>query len=220
MNRFSLAHLSDESLRRALSTAAANENEATAELLAHIAEFDHRKLFLPAAFPTMLAYCVGELHLSEDAAKKRLKVARASRACPGVLEALPSGRTHLSGLVVLSNHLSPENASELLAAAAHTSREEIERLVAERFPQLDVPAQVTSVSAVPPATCVEGGSPGNVDQRELMASGVGSSAPGHPIVHARVAPLSAEAYAVQFTRSREADERFRRGKTCSATRWP
>jgi hypothetical protein len=33
--------------------------------------------------------------------------------------------------------------------------------------------------------------------------------PGNPHAHARVAPLSAEAYAVQFTRSREADERFR-----------
>src|SRR5262245_46369057 len=98
---YSLTHLSDESLRRELSAAAAKEAGSTAELVAHIAEFDLRKLFLPAAYPSMLDYCMGELHLSEDAAKKRLKVARAGRGCPGVFEALASGRVHLSGLVVL-----------------------------------------------------------------------------------------------------------------------
>jgi hypothetical protein len=36
---------------------------------------------------------------------------------------------------------------------------------------------------------------------------VSDGAPGHP--RGRVAPLSAEAFAVQFTRSRDADERFR-----------
>jgi hypothetical protein len=73
MPRYSLTHLSNEALRRALSTTAASERGATAELIAHIAEFDARKLFLRAAYPSMFAYCVGELHLSEDAAKKRLQ---------------------------------------------------------------------------------------------------------------------------------------------------
>ena len=65
MNRFSLTHLSNEVLRRELTTKAARENEATAELLAHIAEFDERKLYLPEAYESMLAYCTGELQLSE-----------------------------------------------------------------------------------------------------------------------------------------------------------
>ena len=47
MNRFSLTHLSDEVLRQELTTKATSEKEATAELLAHIAEFDERKLYLP-----------------------------------------------------------------------------------------------------------------------------------------------------------------------------
>ena len=42
MNRFSLTHLSNEVLRRELTTKAVREKEATAELLAHIAEFDER----------------------------------------------------------------------------------------------------------------------------------------------------------------------------------
>ena len=97
MNRFSLTHLSHEVLRRELTTRAARENEATAELLAYIAEFDERKLYLPEAYESMLAYCTGELKLSEEAAKKRLWVARAGRGCPGVFEALASGRVHIAG---------------------------------------------------------------------------------------------------------------------------
>jgi len=46
----------------------------------------------------------------------------------------------------------------------------------------------------------------------MTTLGAESGAPGHPNVHARVSPLSAEAFAVQFTRSREADERFRRAQ--------
>jgi 5-methylcytosine-specific restriction endonuclease McrA len=50
-------------------------------------------------------------------------------------------------------------------------------------------------------------SPGTVEAPELVANSGSEGAPEHP--RARVAPLSAEAFAVQFTRSRDADERFR-----------
>ena len=35
-------------------------------LLADIAEFDARKLYRPAGYSSMFAYCVGSLHRSED----------------------------------------------------------------------------------------------------------------------------------------------------------
>jgi len=216
VNRFSLTHLSNEVLRRELSTKAAKEKEATAELLAHIAEFDERKLYLPAAYESMLAYCVGELHLSEEASKKRIWVARAARECPAVFEALASGRVHLAGLVVLARHLSPGNAQELLAAVEHKSREEIERLVAERFPKLDAPALVAPVGADGAAPHDEQGSPGNVANTDPQALAAADS-PLAPSTD-RVIPLSAESYAVQFTRSREADERFRYAQTLLGSR--
>ena len=215
MNRFSLTHLSNELLRRELTNKAAREKETTAELLAHIAEFDERRLFLPAAFPSMLDYCIKELRLSEEAAKKRLWVARAGRRCTGVFEALASGRVHLTGLVVLARHLSPETAQDLLAAAENKSREEIERLVAERFPKLDVPAQVTPIPGAP-AAAAEEGSPGNVGNTVSQALTGAESSPTRS--GDRVAPLSAESFAVQFTRSRGADERFRYAQTLLGSR--
>src|SRR6185436_11055032 len=203
VKNYSLTHLSDECLRRELSAAAAKESQATAELLAHIAEFDERKLYLRAAYPSMIDYCTGELRLSLDAAAKRLQVARVGKRCPGVFHALAEGRVHLSGLVLLAPHLTPETEDELLGAALHKSKAEIEKLLAERAPKMDMPASVTPIAG--PAM-TDSHAPGHV---EMTAPPVVEGSPGNPHAHAKVAPLSAEAFAVQFTRSREADERFR-----------
>ena len=55
-----------------------------AALLADIAEVDARRLYLPAAHPSMFSYCVHELRLSEEAAFKRIHAAR-STTVPGNL---------------------------------------------------------------------------------------------------------------------------------------
>src|SRR5712691_210918 len=119
MQRYSLSHLSDDALRHGLSATVSCERGATADVLAHIAEFDARKLYLPAAYPSISAYCLGELHLSEDAAGKRIRAARLARDFPAIFVAIADGRLHLSAVVLLSTHLNRENAVELLAAAAH-----------------------------------------------------------------------------------------------------
>ena len=207
MKRYSLTHLSNEVLRRELSNTAAGERGATAELIAHIAEFDARRLYLPAAYGSMLTYCVGELGRSEDEAKKRIRVARAARRCPAVFEALATGQVHLSGLVLLSARLTPETADELLAAAAHKTRDEIERELAARFPIAEMTASVEAVTSRSQSLAVAEGAPGPLRAPELTVPSLVEGSPGNP--RARVAPLSVEAFAVQFTRSREADERFR-----------
>src|SRR6266571_4247556 len=72
MCTYSLSHLSDSVLLRDLAALVAHDRATTARLLAHIAEVDERRLYLPAAHPSMFAYCVHELRLSEDAAYKRI----------------------------------------------------------------------------------------------------------------------------------------------------
>src|SRR5690349_23038847 len=140
MKSYSLADVPDAILIRDGRAAFAAVSTRTADALAYLGEIDARKLYLPAAYPSMFAYCVGEFHLSEDATAKRLRVARAARRCPGVLDALAEGRVHLGGLLLLAPHLTLESEAELIAAATHKTKAEIERLLAERFPRLDVPA--------------------------------------------------------------------------------
>ena len=72
MKAYCYSHLADHVLLRELAAALSNERAGTATVLAHLAEVDARKLYLPAAYPSMFTYCVGELHLSEEAAFKRI----------------------------------------------------------------------------------------------------------------------------------------------------
>src|SRR5262245_25223767 len=107
-------------------------------MLAHLAEVDERKLYLPAGYPSLYLYCVQELHLCEQAAFKRIHAARAARDFPALFDAVAQGRLHLSAVVLLAAHLTAENVAGLMAAATHKSKAEIEHLLAERFPRTDV----------------------------------------------------------------------------------
>ncbi|MFI5372654.1 MAG: hypothetical protein ACHQ52_13945, partial [Candidatus Eisenbacteria bacterium] len=125
----------------------------TAELLATVAEIDVRKLYLPAGYPSMFAYCVGEWHMSEDMAYKRIRAARAGRRFPGILLAIAEGRLHLTGVVFLAPHLTRENAADLIVAATHQTKIQIERMLAERFPQPDLATFIAPIAARPGSTC-------------------------------------------------------------------
>ena len=114
MSTYSLSHLSDRALLRDLRALVSQDRATTAALLAHLAEVDARKLYLPAAYPSMFAYCVEELRFSEDAACKRIRVARAARQFPVIFPALADGRLHLTSVLMLAPYLTPENAAGLL----------------------------------------------------------------------------------------------------------
>src|SRR5437867_1040347 len=119
MCRYSLSHLGDDVLLRDLAALVAHDCTTTAALLAHIAEFDTRRLYLPAAYPSTYLYVVHELRLSEDSALKRIRAARTARQFPAIFDAVADGRLNLSSVVVLTPYLTAENAGGLLAAAAH-----------------------------------------------------------------------------------------------------
>jgi 5-methylcytosine-specific restriction endonuclease McrA len=131
----SVSHLSDGQLAVALPAVAAQERGVTTRLLVHLAEFDDRRLYLPAGYPSMFAYCVGALHLSDDAAYKRIQAARAGRKVPAVFDALEDGRLHLTAICRLAPHLTVENSSELIVAATHRTKLEIDSFLARRFPE-------------------------------------------------------------------------------------
>src|SRR5437867_8704263 len=148
--KYSLSHLSDRALLRDLAALVAHDRATTARLLAHLAEVDERRLYLPAAYPSMFAYCVHELRLSEEAAFKRIHAARTARRFPAIFPALAEGHLHLSGVVMLAPHLTPENAEALLAAAEHKSKSEIEQLLAQRFPRKELPARLQALPTALP----------------------------------------------------------------------
>src|SRR5687767_8085173 len=75
MERHSLTHLLDGELVRGLKSNLAKERVALADVLVHLAEVEARQLYREAGFPSLHDYCVLGLHLSHDAAKKRIHAA-------------------------------------------------------------------------------------------------------------------------------------------------
>jgi 5-methylcytosine-specific restriction endonuclease McrA len=228
VNRYSLTHVSDSALLRDLRSLLARERAATAELLTHLAEVDERRLYAEAGYPSMFAWCVGEFHLSEEAAFKRIRSARVARQHPAVFAMLADGDLHLSAVVMLAAYLTPENAAGLLAAARHQTKAGLERLLAERFPRPDLPLRIESLH--PAIQLVPGRvgtadprlvperveaadfqlSPGTVKLSDTKLSVASfTAAPSHETARSRVAPLSPGRFGLQFTVGQETHEKLR-----------
>jgi 5-methylcytosine-specific restriction endonuclease McrA len=155
VSRYSLGHVSDHALKLDLIAHAVRERECMAAFVARIAEFRARKLYVPAGYSSMYAYCIHELHLSEQAAYKRIFAAKAARRFPEIFEALADGRLSLTAVVLLARHLTQDNVGELLAAASHRTTREIEALLAERFPSPDLPTRIVELSPPAPMMNIE-----------------------------------------------------------------
>ncbi len=135
MNRYSFSSFTDPALLHAIAELVARERVTTAELIACLAEVDARKLYVPAGYPSMHAWCVGELRMSDDATYRRIQAGRMARQFPALLPLLAEGRLQLTGVLLLAPYLRRENAAELVAAAAGRSKSEIEAMLAHRYPR-------------------------------------------------------------------------------------
>lgn len=149
MRAHSLRHLDDDTLVGQLRSLVTRERESMASMLAHLGEVERRRLFAPAGYASMHDYCVRLFGWSRQTAFKRIGAARVARRFPGVLAAICEGRLHVSALVLLRPHLDRGNAQDLLAAAEHRSKSEIEALLAERAPRPPVPARITPLGPTP-----------------------------------------------------------------------
>ena len=138
--------LSDDALLGHVTTLAARERHATAELIAALAELDARRLYLGAGCSSLFTYCTQILHLSEHAAYGRIEGARLARRFPEVLDRLADGSLTLTAVCLLGPVLTEVNAAELLDAARHKTKREVEHLVARIRP---LPAVTTSVRKLP-----------------------------------------------------------------------
>ena len=192
-----LDQLSDAELLKRTSALVLVEHGAVADVVEHLAEIDHRRLYLEHAYPSLYAFCVEHFGYAENAALKRIRVARLALEFPRVLDELRGGAIQLTGLLMLAPHLNETNAEALLTEARGKKRWQIERLLAQWFPRPDVPPSVQLLGTaqpsgpMPPAT----------------RSGANDSA-----ARPKLEPLSAERYLVQFTASAEVYAKLERAK--------
>jgi hypothetical protein len=142
---------------------------------------------------------------------------------------------HLSGARLLAPKHDEKNAGELLAAAAHRSKSEIELLIARRFPRADVPTLLQPIAE--PTRSGNSFAPGQ-NGHEIVQSGASSEnagdehgpgqvgvAPTPNSQHVeespcaaptcaprfpRVTPLAPERFAIQFTIDQATHDELRR----------
>jgi hypothetical protein len=86
-------------------------------------------------------YCIYELRFSEDAAYRRVSAARLVKRFPALYDAIASGELHLTGLLMLGPHLTPENHLDVLGRAKHRTKKELGKLLRALDPLPDLRAQ-------------------------------------------------------------------------------
>src|SRR6186713_2423521 len=191
----SMPTLSDRELLARMPTLVRTERAASAEVVAHLMEIERRRLYLGEACSSLLGYCRERLGYSEDAALKRMRVARLALVVPAALDELRSGTIHLTGLFVLSRYVTPENADELLGEARGKSRSELEHLLARLFPRPDVAERIAPIAGL--------GAGG------VVVTGLGA---GGDEFRGRTEPLSASRYRMESTASSEFCEKLERAR--------
>src|SRR5262245_6245171 len=214
----SLSLLSNIELLARIPVVVQAERMASADVVEHLMEVERRGLYLDQACSSLYTYCRERLGYTEDAALKRARVARLAVRLPRVLDELRSGAIHLTGLFLLDRYLNDENAEELFTAARGTSRRELEKILAVRFPRPDVPSSIEALAKA--ATSARAGT-----SRTDAASGPSpwftcpgadaSTAGGGGLAgdcRSRVEPLSAERYRVEFTASATLREKIEQAR--------
>jgi uncharacterized protein DUF222 len=86
------ASLDSTALSRRLGELAGHERQVQVEFLLHLEEFDRRRAWAEAGYPSLWEWCLRVLHLREGAAGRRIAAMRVLRRLPKLAEALRDGR--------------------------------------------------------------------------------------------------------------------------------
>jgi hypothetical protein len=221
-DRYRLSGVGNDQLLAELSVLVRRENDLMSDLLAHLAELDERRLYLDLGFASLFAYCTEALGFCKSSAGRRIAVARVCRKYPQAFARVARGELQLSVLSLLSQYLNAENVEELFEACSRKSCDQVEELLAARFPKPDVrdairrlPAR--SAAPTPDGRSAAGFAPLTDTPRPVCGAGpardaartgpVRDAARTGPAlsVERRLEPLSADRFGVRFT----ADAEFR-----------
>jgi 5-methylcytosine-specific restriction endonuclease McrA len=203
----SLSTLSDHDLLAHLEHAVERERQATAEVVALLMEVDARKLYAQQSCSSLFTYCVQKLHLSEHAAYLRIEAARAARRFPAILDHLRDGSMHLTAVSLVAPHLTDTNHGEVLAAATHKSKRDVEQFVACLRPKPDVPAMIRKLPT--PQLKVEPEPAGFMHAPAADRPTMTRVIEAPRTRPADITPLAPERFKVQFTMGRETHDKLR-----------
>lgn len=212
--------LKDEDLCRELGFLAEREKRDLSGLLAHLAEFDRRRLSRDSGYESTFMYCVRVLRYDEGGAYRRVHAARVVKRYPRVLEAIEKGELTLTSLLLLSPVLTDENHLSVFQRAKHKTKREIETIVAALDPQAPIPDSMRRLPSGPEWTpnipTVNAG-------REIddpLSSGAEIIPPTPPKEWQAVMPLTAERVRIGFDAAMELMKLIDRAKQVLRHKYP
>jgi 5-methylcytosine-specific restriction endonuclease McrA len=127
---------------------------------------------------------------------------------------LADGSLHLTDVSLVGPHLTDANHAEVIDAAKHKSKREVEQLIVRLRPQPDVPAVVRKLPATRPApSLTQKGTPQTYalaqEQRSQICAPTQAAITAAPHPPVEIKPLAPERFKVQFTVSRKTHDKLR-----------
>ncbi|MDQ3168710.1 MAG: hypothetical protein M3Q55_01070 [Acidobacteriota bacterium] len=198
------------------------ERRATVALIASLAEFDARRLYVAAGFSSLFTYCTQQLRLGEGAAYRRIEAARTCRRFPAAIGMLADGALTLTTLTILAPCLTDANHVDVLARAVHKSKRKVEMIAAELHQRPDVAATLRRLPRPRPRAATQAAAfavasealPSAPDPAASLSpaplsAAPESSVPFPPAPRPVVAPLAPERFRLQVTMSRDTHDTLR-----------
>jgi hypothetical protein len=164
----SAAALPDAALLARVTDLSVTSRKVTVELLAHLGELERRGLHRGEGCGSVYGYCIQVLKMSEAEAVNRIRVARAARRFPIILEMLADGRVNLTSVRLLAPHLTPGNHLELLEEVRGMVRRDVDKVVARLSPRAAPPSSIQALAPGRYGLYVTLGDEGHGDLRWLQ----------------------------------------------------
>ena len=210
MPTYTLASLPDHVVTQRVDAHAVQQRTDAPVFIAELAEFDARKLWAPAGYHSTHDYCVRKHQLDHYLTCRWIAIARLGYRYPVIFPALADGRLSQTTILMLKPYLISHTALGLIQDAMGRSKRQVEKLLAAKFPQPNVPTLIEPLQAhfptteLAPCALVDAG-PEAALSINLVAPAqvVPSTTPAQPIPmvpltpRAKLAPLSTDRNALQ-----------------------
>ena len=222
---YTLASLPDHVVAQRFDAHAVQQRTDAPVFIAELAEFDARKLWAPAGYHSMYSYCLKRHLLDHHLTCRWIAIARLGRRYPVIFPALADGRLSQTTILMLKPFLLSHTAPALIQEAMGKTKRQVEKLLAAKFPQPDVPMLLqawTQPSAMSEPAQV---APANAAAPEALSTNLvaparvvpSSMSPAATLMvplaqRARVAALSPDRNALQVTIDDETVELFEKAK--------
>lgn len=202
-----IAAMSDDELWMHAQRLAMNERGVTCDFIEVLSAIDERGVHKRHNYISLFECCVNKFRLSEAAAYRRIRAARAIKLVPKIAELLRLGRLTLESVALLHPYLKDPDAASLVEKASGLRTWEVERLIAGRRteePRRDV-VRFVAPALAPAVTVVPGTESPLFESPIATPVAAADPMPNPPQTGVPIAPAAAPNHAVRIAFTADAD---------------